>query len=155
MEMRGNIRVLCRVRPPTSAAESDGSAGSDGSDQFHGGAVAVAVDRDGMTIRVTSPKTGLEKAWRFPRVFPMNEAVTQQEMFEEVEPMVQSVLDGYHATIFAYGQTGTGKTYTMTGPGYAKLKAAEGLSGEDEDGTQPRALRMLHKECTVARGERQ
>lgn len=31
------------------------------------------------------------------------------------EPIVESVLEGYNGTIFAYGQTGTGKTHTMEG----------------------------------------
>jgi Cdc6-like AAA superfamily ATPase len=35
------------------------------------------------------------------------------EVFTEVEPIIKSVLDGYNACIFAYGQTGTGKTFTM------------------------------------------
>lgn len=35
------------------------------------------------------------------------------EVFSEVEPVIKSVLDGYNACIFAYGQTGTGKTFTM------------------------------------------
>lgn len=30
-------------------------------------------------------------------------------------PIVENVLEGYNGTIFAYGQTGTGKTYTMEG----------------------------------------
>lgn len=32
-----------------------------------------------------------------------------------VHPMIREVLQGYNCTVFAYGQTGTGKTYTMTG----------------------------------------
>lgn len=35
------------------------------------------------------------------------------EVFSEVEPVIKSVLDGYNACIFAYGQTGTGKSFTM------------------------------------------
>lgn len=34
----------------------------------------------------------------------------------QIKPMVASALDGYHACIFAYGQTGAGKSYTMSGP---------------------------------------
>jgi len=42
----------------------------------------------------------------------------QQDVFNHaVVPLVNEVLDGYNCTIFAYGQTGTGKTYTMEGGG--------------------------------------
>ena len=41
--------------------------------------------------------------------------ITQAEVFEEVEPVVRASLDGYNSCIFAYGQTGAGKTYTMEG----------------------------------------
>lgn len=37
-------------------------------------------------------------------------------MFADVQPLVQSVCDGYNVAICAYGQTNSGKTYTMTGP---------------------------------------
>ena len=40
----------------------------------------------------------------------------QEEIYEETaSPIVANVLEGYNGTIFAYGQTGTGKTHTMTG----------------------------------------
>nr|CAD7580135.1 unnamed protein product [Timema californicum] len=40
----------------------------------------------------------------------------QEDLYEEsIRPLVSSVLDGFNGTIFAYGQTGTGKTYTMEG----------------------------------------
>ncbi|CAN1216067.1 Kinesin-like protein KIN-14R, partial [Linum perenne] len=38
------------------------------------------------------------------------------DVFADASPMVVSVLDGYNVCIFAYGQTGTGKTFTMEGP---------------------------------------
>merc|ERR1719473_1759888 len=40
---------------------------------------------------------------------------TQAQVFDECRDLVQSVLDGYNITIFAYGQTGAGKTFTMMG----------------------------------------
>ncbi|KAF7728504.1 hypothetical protein EC973_006057 [Apophysomyces ossiformis] len=45
-----------------------------------------------------------------------SEKATQKDIFEnDVRPLVQRVFDGYDATIFAYGVTGSGKTYTMDG----------------------------------------
>lgn len=42
----------------------------------------------------------------------------QKDLFDAaVSPVVNEVLEGYNCTIFAYGQTGTGKTYTMEGGG--------------------------------------
>jgi len=35
------------------------------------------------------------------------------ELFSDVQPMVQSALDGYNISLFAYGQTHSGKTHTM------------------------------------------
>lgn len=36
-----------------------------------------------------------------------------EDVFAEVEPIIRSALDGHNVCILAYGQTGTGKTYTM------------------------------------------
>ena len=46
-------------------------------------------------------------------------------MFEECKDAVTSVLDGYNVTLFAYGQTGAGKTHTMYG------SAADGRGGKE------------------------
>lgn len=51
---------------------------------------------------------------------------TTAELYEQsVQPVVRSALEGYHGSVFAYGQTSTGKTYTMTGtqksPGIVSL----------------------------------
>lgn len=40
----------------------------------------------------------------------------QKDLYDQaVVPIVNEVLEGFNCTIFAYGQTGTGKTYTMEG----------------------------------------
>jgi kinesin family protein 3/17 len=37
-------------------------------------------------------------------------------VFDDVAyPIIENVMDGYNGTIFAYGQTGTGKTFTISG----------------------------------------
>ena len=52
--------------------------------------------------------------FNFDNVF--SEFATQEEVFNQtLLPIVEQVMKGYEATVFAYGQTGTGKTYTMEG----------------------------------------
>lgn len=49
-------------------------------------------------------------------------ASQQKELYDQaVSPIVFEVLEGYNCTIFAYGQTGTGKTYTMEGGARKKV----------------------------------
>jgi kinesin family protein 3/17 len=63
-----------------------------------------------------APLTSLDpsKAFTFDSVFSTSS--TQADVYNEVaRPIVENVLQGYNGTIFAYGQTGTGKTYTMEG----------------------------------------
>ncbi|XP_031257346.1 kinesin-like protein KIN-UC [Pistacia vera] len=52
------------------------------------------------------------ESYRFDEVF--TETASQRRVYEVVaKPVVESVLDGYNGTVMAYGQTGTGKTYTV------------------------------------------
>ncbi|KAL6182062.1 hypothetical protein ACLB2K_043485 [Fragaria x ananassa] len=44
----------------------------------------------------------------------LTEFASQKRVYEVVaKPVVESVLEGYNGTVMAYGQTGTGKTYTL------------------------------------------
>ena len=55
-----------------------------------------------------------EHRFTFDRIFDMSS--TQEEVYKEAAlPAVESILEGYNSTILAYGQTGTGKTFTMEG----------------------------------------
>ena len=60
-----------------------------------------------------TPSKPVPKTFSFDRVF--DEEASQADIYNTVSPFVQSVLEGYNATVFAYGQTGAGKTYTMMG----------------------------------------
>lgn len=51
--------------------------------------------------------------FQFDQVF--HPSCTQQEVYDETEGFVQSVVDGYNVCVFAYGKTGSDKTYTMNG----------------------------------------
>ena len=62
--------------------------------------------------------------------------MTNSQIFEEdVKPMVMNALKGYNVTILAYGQTSSGKTYTISGsesqPGLISLAACELFRGLD------------------------
>ncbi|XP_034556011.1 kinesin-like protein KIF25 isoform X2 [Notolabrus celidotus] len=55
------------------------------------------------------------KMFEFERVHGPEDP--QDAVFEEVKPLITSLLDGYNVCIMAYGQTGSGKTHTMLGSG--------------------------------------
>ncbi|KAJ1265713.1 hypothetical protein BS78_08G097100 [Paspalum vaginatum] len=101
-DLKGNIRVYCRVRPflPGQARSFSSVAG---------------MEERTITI-VTPTKYGKDgsKSFTFNKVF--GPAATQDEVFSDMKPLIRSVLDGFNVCIFAYGQTGSGKTYTMSGP---------------------------------------
>ncbi|XP_062188547.1 kinesin-like protein KIN-14A [Phragmites australis] len=99
-ELRGNIRVLCRIRPLLNS-ESISSIDHIGND----GSVMVC---DPFKPQSTC------KIFQFNQVF--GPTTTQDEVYKETQPLIRSVMDGYNVCIFAYGQTGSGKTHTMCGP---------------------------------------
>lgn len=96
---KGNIKVFCRTRP---LFEDEGSS--------------VVEYPDNCNIRVATGHDALSNAkkdFELDRVYGPH--VGQAELFRDVQPLVQSALDGYNVSIFAYGQTNSGKTHTMEG----------------------------------------
>ncbi|KAL3518285.1 hypothetical protein ACH5RR_020874 [Cinchona calisaya] len=79
----------------------------------------------------------IDRTFAFDKVF--GPASQQKDLYDQVVwPIVYEVLEGYNCTIFAYGQTGTGKTYTMEGG--ARKKNGEFPS---DAGVIPRAVRQI------------
>ncbi|KAF5781918.1 putative minus-end-directed kinesin ATPase [Helianthus annuus] len=101
-DLKGSIRVYCRVRPSLPGQENQVTS-------------VDYMDEETVTIIVPS-KSGKEgrKASMFNKVF--GPSATQEEVFSDTQPLIRSVLDGFNVCIFACGQTGAGKTYTLTGP---------------------------------------
>eukprot|EP01012_Entosiphon_sulcatum_P011922 TRINITY_DN1741_c0_g1_i1.p1 TRINITY_DN1741_c0_g1~~TRINITY_DN1741_c0_g1_i1.p1 ORF type:complete len:1251 (-),score=324.83 TRINITY_DN1741_c0_g1_i1:152-3880(-) len=90
--MDDHIRVAIRVRPPSNK------------ELVEQGSECVTCFRDQVQIG--------DKSFAFDHVFGKHS--TQEEIYcASVSGMVDSFFKGYNTTIFAYGQTGTGKTYTM------------------------------------------
>eukprot|EP00760_Papus_ankaliazontas_P009871 PhM_4_TR14149/c1_g1_i2/m.104232/K10406/KIFC2_3; kinesin family member C2/C3 len=96
-ELKGNIRVYCRMKPRDD-------------DEL----VDCVTKEDDMTVAIFDENTGRGAKYEFDLV--LGEESTQEQVFAEVQPLALSILDGYHVCIFAYGQTGSGKTFTMEGP---------------------------------------
>ena len=68
----------------------------------------------------------------FDHVFDKN--TSQQEVYNKTtKPLLESIIEGFNATVFAYGATGSGKTYTMLG------------KNATEKGIMPRAVSDLFK----------
>ncbi|CAM4698808.1 hypothetical protein PO909_009133 [Leuciscus waleckii] len=101
VELKGNIRVLCRVKPVLKEDQHE-----------EGQAVVVTTDPHNESALTVLSK-GKAKNFELDKVF--HPQATQDEVFQEIEPLITSCIDGYHVCIFAYGQTGSGKTYTMEG----------------------------------------
>lgn len=100
-ETKGNIRVFCRCRPLNKVELSAG--------------YATVVDFDAANDGILGilPSGSNRKVFKFDRVYTPKD--DQVDVFADAAPLVISVLDGYNVCIFAYGQTGTGKTFTMEG----------------------------------------
>lgn len=81
----------------------------------------------------------IDRTFAFDKVFGLSSK--QKDLFEQsISPIVHEVLEGYNCTIFAYGQTGTGKTYTMEGGGTRKAKSGELPT---DAGVIPRSVRQI------------
>ncbi|KAI7741554.1 hypothetical protein M8C21_006322 [Ambrosia artemisiifolia] len=120
-DLKGNIRVYCRIRPFLKGQSKKQTT--------------IEYIGDNGELVVTNPSKIVKESHRvfkFNKVF--SPAATQEEVFVDTQPLIRSVLDGYNVCIFAYGQTGSGKTYTMTGPN---------VSSQEDWGVNYRALNDL------------
>ena len=73
-----------------------------------------------------------------------DDASKQADVFSSVKPLLTSVLQGYNACIFAYGQTSAGKSHTMLGPGGGSQAFDKG--NKSEWGLIPRAVEFIFSE---------
>ncbi|AQK47029.1 Kinesin-like calmodulin-binding protein [Zea mays] len=98
-DMKGKIRVFCRLRPLSDKELS-----------FEEKNIVCSPDE----FTIAHPwKDEKSKQHIYDRVFDAN--TSQEEIFEDTKYLVQSAVDGYNVCIFAYGQTGSGKTFTIYG----------------------------------------
>ncbi|XP_039124064.1 kinesin-like protein KIN-14I isoform X2 [Dioscorea cayenensis subsp. rotundata] len=115
-DMKGKIRVFCRLRPLTEKEIAENERD-------------IVFGLDEFTVEHPSKDDKL-KQHIYDRVF--DQTASQDEVFEDTKYLVQSAVDGYNVCIFAYGQTGSGKTFTIYG-------------SESNPGLTPRASSELFK----------
>jgi len=97
------VRVVVRIRPMSSKEKQDGRV-----------TVCVATP-ERAEVRISNPKAENEsKLFTFDSTY--GDDATQKQIYTiTASPIVDSVLQGFNGTIFAYGQTGAGKSHTMEG----------------------------------------
>ena len=116
-DMKGKIRVYCRVRPLSKTEKSNKNK-------------SAVTALDDYTVKVTSSRG--DKEFQFDQIF--TESHSQENVFEDTNMLIQSAVDGYNVCIFAYGQTGSGKTYTMIGD-----------HDQNFPGVAPRAFKKIYE----------
>lgn len=107
-QAKGNtecVKVMVRVRPMNKKEIAMGCKS------------VLEVDKENNQVELSKPEKSREaptKDFAFDSVYGPNSL--QQAVYDESAfPLVESVIQGYNGTIFAYGQTGCGKTHTMLG----------------------------------------
>eukprot|EP00112_Aurelia_sp_Birch-Aquarium-sp1_P008558 Seg1946.8 transcript_id=Seg1946.8/GoldUCD/mRNA.D3Y31 product="Kinesin-like protein KIF3B" protein_id=Seg1946.8/GoldUCD/D3Y31 len=99
-----SVKVIVRCRPMN---EKEIAAN-------HDRVVDMNVKNGQVLLKCPSKKGEPPREFTFDAVYDWNSK--QRDIYDETfSPLVDSVLNGYNGTIFAYGQTGTGKTFTMEG----------------------------------------
>ena len=124
-EIRGNIRVFCRVR-----SDPQRDCVMKFPDRRRRNAPCKLVCP---SYRTTGNGDRLaDKTFEFDRVYSPDDS--NQKVYADTEPLIASCVDGYNVSIIAYGQTGSGKTYTMMGT-------------DDNPGVNRMAVRQLTDLC--------
>ena len=111
MSNAGNVNVICRFRPMNELEKTNGNE-------------EVCVFTSPTTLQFHSTRENNNYRFKFDRIFPPSS--TQEDIYNfGVKGIIDSVLDGYNGTVLAYGQTSSGKTYTMQGE--MNNNAAQGI----------------------------
>ena len=115
---KDTIQVYVRVRPLSRQEEAEGNS------------KLVEIQNNSIILKKVEKKNS--KIYTFDSVYSEN--ISQEDIFKKIgQNLIENFLNGYNCSIFAYGQTGAGKTYTMMGD----------LLKEELIGLQPRCIEYL------------
>ena len=123
-----NVNVICRFRPMNELEKTSGNE-----------QVCVFTSPTSLTFNSSREKNVYR--FNFDRIFPPSS--TQKDIYDfGVKGIIDSVLDGYNGTVLAYGQTSSGKTYTMQGE----------METENTQGIIPRMISHVFKHISKNEG---
>jgi len=100
LDVKGNIRVFCRVRPFLQREKDLGER-------------SLCQHMTDESVTIYNPQTKKDKTYNYDAI--LGPTSSQEDAFVETKPVVEQVLEGFNVSVFAYGQTGSGKTWTMIG----------------------------------------
>ena len=113
MSKSSNVKVYCRIRPENEQEISSG-LGICLNPQSQ---TTVQIIVDNLNINSGLKENYSEKTtqeFTYDKIYPIE--TTQKTIFEQVaKPLILSAFEGINGTLFCYGQTASGKTYTMEG----------------------------------------
>ncbi|KAG0673978.1 kinesin-like nuclear fusion protein [Pichia californica] len=115
-EMKGNIRVFCRIKPEYENIFNHQIQSMSCTDGLKESLIISEpkVIQNSKTSSSPIKKSLKSYTFSFDKIFDENSS--NGDIFEEISQLVQSSLDGFNVCIFTYGQTGSGKTFTMSNP---------------------------------------
>ena len=120
--MAEQVQVIVRIRPLNEKEKKQSTLP----------VVSASSTKNEVTVIRGSGARQMRHVFKFDGVFSGQS--TQAEVFDRtLRPMIHDVLNGFESTVFAYGQTGTGKTHTMEGD----------IASEADMGVIPRAARAI------------
>ena len=136
IESSENVRVLVRLRPGFSEPNMQTVFG-----------IKCISDTE-LVLQV--PKQKVKNVYSYDGCF--DSSCSQHTLFEKsgIDQILDKVLSGYSSTIFAYGPTGSGKTYTISGIPQDIINYG---SGDDSDGLTIRAIESLFEKIEQAECE--
>ncbi|CUM49296.1 unnamed protein product [Debaryomyces fabryi] len=129
-QLKGNIRVFCRIRPPqvvdNKRLDEESLISMDfNDDEFNDDASQeLIISKDPIDENTgngqssyslhQNKKNNMSYKFHFDKIFLPY--LLNEDIFGELSQLIQSSLDGQNVCVFAYGQTGSGKTWTMSHP---------------------------------------
>ncbi|KFB41341.1 AGAP003323-PA-like protein [Anopheles sinensis] len=133
--MAENVKVVVRCRPMNKREQQSNCKS------------VIQIDNSLVSLDNPNDSSAPQKSFLFDNAYGY--AATTENIYSDIcYSLVESVLEGYNATIFAYGQTGCGKSHTMQGTTY-NMSAAD-PNNANNIGIIPRSFEHIFDAISLA-----